>query len=103
LELYYRDNPINTMQKTEIDKKIEELEESIKKQESYIEKSKKEREELMKKGEFLINNMYLINELIFKIQKNMKIDIETLNEEFKTLTITNINLKDKHITINVNI
>jgi predicted ribosome quality control (RQC) complex YloA/Tae2 family protein len=103
LELYYKDNPVNIIQKTEIDKKIEELEESIKKQETFIEETKKEREELMKKGEFLINNMYLINELIAKIQKNQKIDIEILNKEFKNLTITNINLKDKHVIINIDI
>jgi len=103
LELYYKNNPVNIKQKSAADKKIEELEESIKKQEKYIEESKIEYDELIKKGEFLINNMHLINELILEVRKNQKIDIKILNEKFQGITVTNINLKDKYITIKVDL
>ncbi|MGC8679730.1 MAG: NFACT family protein [Candidatus Micrarchaeia archaeon] len=103
LDLFYHDNIIIKKEKSETDKKIEELQLSIKKQEALIEKFSKEREKDIEIGNTIMNNMYLINQIINELKVNKKIDKEELNRKYKddNVKILNINLKDNIVIIEI--
>ncbi len=80
-------------------KKEEEIVKSIEKQERIIDEAEKEVEQARLAGEYLMNNMVLVNSMIEHARKNKHITQEEMTRIFPSVKVKRIDLKDKTITI----
>ncbi|MEM0201770.1 MAG: hypothetical protein QXR73_01150, partial [Candidatus Micrarchaeaceae archaeon] len=78
--------------------KAKELEASIRKQKEIIEQTAKDIDELKRKGDTIYKNMQLINSII-KMAKDMRRFKKEDIEEAFGVKVSEVNLKDKTITI----
>ncbi len=101
LDLFYHNNTTIKEEKSEFDKKIEELNSSIKKQEMLIKELNKERENNLIIGSIIMNNMYIINQIIEELKNNKKINKEELNKKIEGIKVLNIDLKNKTVLIDI--
>lgn len=76
-----------------------ELSGSIEKQKKILEEALPGISDAKEAGEKLMHNMNLVNEIIFKARGNKHISAKELQEEFSDITIKDIDLKNKTITL----
>ncbi len=101
LDLFYYENPVGEQDtgNTEQKKMVEELKNSIKKQEKMLAGVESEIEENKNVGKRLMDNMHMINEMIMVAQQNKRITKEELQRMFPKIRVLNVDLKDKKIKI----
>ncbi|OJI08232.1 MAG: hypothetical protein BK997_00795 [Candidatus Micrarchaeum sp. ARMAN-1] len=96
LENYYLSHKENQLPK--ISTKVKELESSIRKQKEIIEQTAKEIGELKSKGDAIYNNMQLINSVIKMAREMKRFSKEDIEQAFG-IKVSEVNLKDKTLTI----
>ncbi len=103
LDQFYFENPIGAgkEENTEQKRRIEELENSIKKQEKLLGNFDREIEDNKEMGRTLLEKMNSINALIGSARADRRITREGLQRQFPDVKILNVDLKNKKVRIEI--
>ncbi len=99
LDFFYNENRVDAAPKK--NEAIEQLKASIKKQEDLIVQVAEEISAAKASGESIFNNLTAINAIITAARQNKRITAEEMQTLFPNVKITNIDLKEKSITIDI--